>query len=154
MPRNLGQLSPRLDLENTYRAFFPVLPVDPIDSISGAWSDTTLYDMNQSGIRMNIQRINNYIAQGQETYEGWEALRIDYTSEVWIDGDGTQQASSISLSGMGTGQGSFYFFPERGLFLGGEETSQISMQAFVARNGQNEVIPIDQRREEIIKLMN
>lgn len=152
VPINLIDSSPRLDLESTYRAFFPVLPDDPIDSTSGTWSDTIHYDTTQSGMRMNIQRINKYISQGQALYEGREALRVEYTTEVLIEGEGTQHGSIISLSGMGTGRGSFYFLPDPGLFLGGEEASDISMQAFVVTNDQSDIIPIEQSRREIIEM--
>jgi hypothetical protein len=103
---------------------------------------------------MTIQRINHYTARGNAEYAGQTALQIDYTSEVAIEGSGTQQGADISLSGTGTGTGSFYFLPDPGVYLGGTESGEMKMDAFVVAGTQNLVIPIVQQREETIELVD
>jgi hypothetical protein len=109
---------------------------------------------NQSGLDMTIRRVNHYTAAGSAEYAGQSALKIDYTTEVSIEGSGTQQGADISLSGQGTGTGSFYFQPDPGLYLGGTERSEVKMDAFVVAGTQNLLIPIVQQREETIELVD
>jgi hypothetical protein len=152
LPDSIPESAARLDLASTYRGFYPVLPAEPV-SEGGGWTDTMNLRTNQNGLDMTIQRINHYTASGNAEYAGQTALKIDYTSEVAIEGSGTQQGADISLSGTGTGTGSFYFLPEPGVYLGGTETGEMKMDAFVVAGAQNLVIPIVQHREETIELV-
>lgn len=153
LPDSIPDSASRLDLASTYRGFYPVLPVEPVAE-GGTWSDTVNVKTNQNGLDMTIQRVNHYIARGSAEYASQTALQIDYTAEVSLEGSGSQQGADISLSGEGTGSGSFYFLPDPGLYLGGTETSEVKMDAFVVAGGQNLVIPIVQQREETIELAN
>ena len=154
LPDSVPDSASRLDLTSTYRGFFPILPAEPVEE-GGAWSDTVNVKTNQNGLDMTIQRVNHYTARGSAEYAGQTAMQIDYTAEVSLEGSGSQQGADISLSGEGTGSGSFYFLPDPGLYLGGTETSEVKMDAFVVvGGGQNLVIPIVQQREETIELVN
>ena len=152
LPDSIPDAAGRLDLAATYRGFYPVLPAEPVAQ-GGGWTDTMNLKTNQSGLDMTIQRINHYTASGNAEYAGRTALKIDVTSEVAIEGSGSQQGADISLSGTGTGTGSFYFLPDQGLYLGGTETGEVKMDAFVVAGGQNLVIPIVQQRQETIELV-
>lgn len=153
LPDSIPPAAGRLDLAFTYRGFYPILPVEPVAEGAG-WTDTTNVKSNQNGLDMTIQRINHYTARGNAEYAGHSALQIDYTSEVAIEGSGSQQGADISLSGTGTGTGSFYFLADPGVYLGGTETGEMKMDAFVVAGGQNLVIPIVQQREETIELVD
>lgn len=153
LPDSVPEAAERLDLASTYRGFYPLLPADPVDE-GDTWSDTTNLKTNQSGLDMTIERVNHYTAAGTGEYAGQPALKIDYTTEVAIEGSGTQQGADISLSGTGTGTGSFYFRPDAGLYLGGTEQSEVKMDAFVVAGGQNLLIPIVQLREETVELVD
>ncbi len=153
LPDSIPDSATRLDLAATYRGFFPVLPAEPV-SEGGGWTDTMNLRTNQNGLDMTIQRVNHYTARGNAEYAGQTALQIDYTSEVAIEGSGSQQGADISLSGTGTGTGSFYFLPDPGVYLGGTETGEMKMDAFVVAGAQNLVIPIVQQREETIELVD
>lgn len=153
LPDSIPEAAGRLDLAATYRGFYPLLPAESVEA-GDTWSDTTNLQTNQSGLDMTIERVNHYTAAGSAEYAGQPALKIDYTSEVSIEGSGTQQGADISLSGTGTGTGSFYFRPEPGLYLGGTEQSEVKMDAFVVAGGQNLLIPIVQLREETIELID
>jgi hypothetical protein len=152
LPDSIPPAAARLDLASTYRGFYPVLPAEPV-SEGGGWTDTMNLKTNQSGLDMTIQRINHYTARGNAEYAGHTALQVDFTSEVAIEGSGSQQGADISLSGTGTGTGSFYFLADPGVYLGGTETGEMKMDAFVVAGGQNLVIPIVQQREETIELV-
>lgn len=152
LPDSVPDAAGRLDLAATYRGFYPVLPAEPVAE-GGGWTDTMNLKTNQNGLDMTIQRINHYTASGNAEYAGRTALKIDVTSEVAIEGSGSQQGADISLSGTGTGTGSFYFLPDPGLYLGGTETGEMKMDAFVVAGGQNLVIPIVQQRQETIELV-
>jgi hypothetical protein len=152
LPDSIPDSASRLDLASTYRGFYPVLPTEPV--VEGQnWTDTMNVRTNQSGLDMTIQRVNHYTARGSAEYAGRTALQVDYSAEVSIEGSGTQQGADISLSGQGTGTGSYYFLPDPGLYLGGTETSEVKMDAFVVAGGQNLLIPIVQQREETIELV-
>lgn len=153
LPDSIPDSASRLDLASTYRGFYPVLPAEPVAE-GGSWSDTMNVRTSQSGLDMTIQRVNHYTARGSAEYAGRPALQIDFTAEVSLEGSGSQQGTDISLSGAGTGSGSFYFLPDPGLYLGGTETSEVKMDAFVVAGDQNLVIPIVQQREETIELVN
>jgi hypothetical protein len=153
LPDSVPEAAGRLDLAATYRGFYPVLPVEPVEQ-GRTWSDTMNVNTTQSGLDMTIQRVNHYTAAGSAEYAGQSALKIDYTTEVSIEGSGTQQGADISLSGQGTGTGSFYFRPDPGLYLGGTERSEVKMDAFVVAGTQNLLIPIVQLREETIELVD
>ncbi len=152
LPDSIPPAAGRLDLASTYRGFYPVLPAEPV-SAGGGWTDTMNLKTNQNGLDLTIQRINHYTASGNAEYAGKTALKIDVTSEVAIEGSGSQQGADISLSGTGTGTGAFYFLPDPGVYLGGTETGEMKMDAFVVAGAQNLVIPIVQQREETIELV-
>lgn len=153
LPDSIPDAAGRLDLAATYRGFYPVLPVNPVKE-GETWSDTMSVKTTQSGLDMTIRRVNHYTARGTAQYADRDGLKVDYTSEVSIEGSGTQQGADISLSGQGTGTGSFYFQPDPGLYLGGTETSEVKMDAFVVAGDQNLLIPIVQQREETIELVD
>ena len=153
LPDSIPSAAGRLDLASTYRGFYPILPEEPVSEGQG-WTDTMNLKTNQNGLDMTIQRINHYTARGDAEYAGHTALQIDYTSEVAIEGSGTKQGADISLSGTGTGTGSYYFLADPGVYLGGRETGEMKMDAFVVAGGQNLVIPIVQQREETIELVD
>jgi hypothetical protein len=153
LPDSIPESASRLDLAANYRAFYPLLPAEPIAE-GRTWSDTLSVKTVQSGLNMTIQRINHYTAMGNAGYAGRDALKVDYTTELSIEGSGAQQGADISLSGQGTGSGSFYFAADPGLYLGSTETSEVKMDAFVVAQGQNLLIPIMQQREEKIELVN
>lgn len=153
LPDSLPEAASRLDFAMTYRGFYPILPAEPIAD-GQTWSDTMNMTTNQNGLDMTIERVNHYTARGEGEYAGQDALQVDYTSEVAIEGSGSQQGADISLSGEGTGTGSFYFVTDAGLYLGGTETSEMKMDAFVVAGGQNLLIPIVQQREEKIELVD
>jgi hypothetical protein len=152
LPDSIPAAAGRLDLASTYRGFYPVLPAEPVAE-GGGWTDTMNLKTNQNGLDMTIQRINHYTARGNAEYAGHTALQVDFTSEVAIEGSGSQQGADISLSGTGTGTGSFYFLADPGVYLGGTETGEMKMDAFVVAGAQNLVIPIVQQREETIELV-
>jgi hypothetical protein len=153
LPESLPDSASRLDFGVTYRGFYPILPADAV-SEGGSWSDTTSVTSNQNGIDVTVERVNHYTAGGSAEYAGRQALKVDYTSELAIEGSGSQQGADISLSGTGTGTGAFFFVPDPGVYLGGTETSEMKMDAFVVAGGQNLLIPIVQQREEAIELVD
>lgn len=152
VPESLPAELDRLDLETTYRAFFPSLPEEEI-SAGSSWTDTVSVQTNQNGIDMDVNRISTYTAMGNTDHAGHDAVQIEVTSAIDLEGSGSQMGSEISISGNGTASGTIYFDADGGKFLGGSETSEIKMDAFVVAGGQNLLIPIVQNRSETIELV-
>lgn len=152
VPESLPAELDRLDLETTYRAFFPNLPEEEI-STGSSWTDTISVQTNQNGIDVDVHRISTYTSMGDAEHAGHDAVQIEFTSEIELEGSGNQMGNQISLSGNGTGSGTIYFDADGEKFLGGFESSEIKMDAFVIAGGQNLLIPIVQHRTETIELV-
>lgn len=151
LPDSLPEAVDRLDLRTTYRSFFPLLPAG--EAAAGTtWSDTTEVMTNQNGLDVTILRVNDYTVAGPETVDGREAIRVDFESAFEFDGSGSQQGAEISLSGSGEGEGRFFFQPEPGIYLGGDEEAGMTIDAFVTAGEQNLLIPIVQTRKETIEI--
>lgn len=140
----------RLDLETTYRTFFPTLPRDSVRP-GTTWADTLVLDTSQNGLDIRVRRINRYRLAVEAPSEG--RLEVDYSTTLTLEGEGRQQGADVSLTGTGNGQGSFRFDPRSGKYLGSQETSDVRMDAFVSAGGQNLLIPIVHRRTETIELL-
>lgn len=150
VPDSLPEPLGRLDLRTTYGAFYPVLPAGQATA-GTTWADTTEVTTNQNGLDVTVLRVNAYTVAGEEAVDGREAVRVDVESTFEIEGSGSQGGAEISLSGTGEGSGRFYVQPDPGVYLGGTETAEMTMDAFVAAGGQNLLIPIVQTREETIE---
>lgn len=153
LPDTLPDTAGRLDLRTTYGSFFPVLPAGEADS-GTTWSDTMEVRTDQNGLEVTVMRVNDYTVAGIESVEGREAVRVDFVSTFELEGTGSQQGAEISLSGTGEGSGHFHIEPEPGVYLGGEEASEMTMDAFVSAGGQNLLIPIVQTREETVEIVD
>lgn len=140
----------RLDLEATYRSFFPTLPTDPAGP-GTAWADTVVLDTSQNGIDIRVERIHRYEMETGGSSDG--PVEVGYTITLRLEGHGRQQDAEVTLTGSGSGEGRFRFDPESGTYLGGEEASDIRMDAFVAAGGQNLLIPIVHRRTETVEAL-
>lgn len=152
VPDTVPEAVARLDLRSTYGSFFPVLPAGEAGS-GTAWADTTEVQTNQNGMDVTILRINDYSVAGTETIGGREAVRIDFVSTFELEGSGSQQGAEISLSGTGEGTGHLMVQPDPGVYLGGEEAMEMTMDAFVSAGEQHMVIPIIQTRTETVQLV-
>lgn len=152
VPDSLPEIAARLDFESAYRSFYPLLPVGDVTP-GTSWADTTTVDTNQNGLDLSVTRVNTYTAGEMGSYAGRDARRIDFASEVTLEGGGVQGGNEIALSGTGSGGGTYWIQPDEGLFLGGEENGEVRMDAFVTAQGQNLLIPIVQSREETITLV-
>lgn len=151
LPDSLPPVARRLDLGNVYRSFFPTLPRGP--ALPGeAWSDTTRVESNQNGLDLAVTRIDRYVARGDTALGGEGAVRIDYETDLVLEGRGRQRETAVSLTGTGSGGGTFWFRPDPGLYLGGSESTEMRMAAFVASDdGSTMLIPILQTRTETIR---
>ncbi|MGH7556448.1 MAG: hypothetical protein ACREMD_01440 [Gemmatimonadota bacterium] len=140
----------RLDLDTTYRTFFPTLPLDP--AVPGTtWADTLVLNTSQNGLDIRVERINRYRVAGRASPDG--PLDVEYTVTLRLEGEGRQQGAEVSLTGTGSGEGRFRFDPESGGYLGSEETSDVRMDAFVAAGGQSLLIPIVHHRTEKVEAL-
>lgn len=148
-PTGVGGIE-RLDLVTTYRTFFPTLPRDSVRP-GTSWADTLVLDTSQNGLEIRIRRINRYRVPGDVPEEG--GLEVEYSSTLSLEGAGRQQGADVSLTGTGSGQGTFRFDPGSGEYLGSRETSDVRMAAFVSVGGQNLLIPIVHRRTETVELL-
>lgn len=153
LPESLPASAARLDFETTYRTFFPTLPAGEVEP-GTTWSDTLDQTSDQNGLDLSVRRINHYTVAGQTQHAGRDAVQVDYTTAIELEGTGSQQGAEISLSGTGSGNGSFFFDPEAGLYLGGGESTEVKMDAFIAAGGQNQLIPIVTTRQENVTLLD
>jgi hypothetical protein len=149
VPASLPPVTARLDLETSYRSFFPRLPEEP--AVEGlAWSDTTRTLARQNGLDLQVVRVNRYTSKGWAISGEIRVIRVDYESDSTLEGNGEQEDAGIVLSGKGRSTGVFYFDPEAGAYVGGGESSTMRMVALVDAQGQRIVIPIEQNRTETI----
>lgn len=140
----------RLDLDTTYRTFFPTLPLDPATP-GTVWADTLVLHTSQNGLEIRVERINRYHVVAGTSTGG--PVDVDYTMTLRLEGDGRQEGAEVSLTGAGSGEGRFRFDPASGGFLGGDETSEVRMDAFVVAGGQNLLIPIVHHRTERVEAL-
>lgn len=152
VPESLPPGAGRLDLSSAYRSFYPVLPEETVGD-GDSWRDTTSVETTQKGLDLSVIRTNRYTAGPMTTVGDREARRVDFEIELDLEGSGRQQGAEISLSGSGTGSGTFYLQVEPGVYLGGEESTEMKMDAFVTSGGQSALIPIVQTRTETIELV-
>jgi hypothetical protein len=152
LPESLPAAAARLDLETTYRTFFPKLPVGTVEP-GFSWVDTLNIATHQRGLDLSVQRVDTYTTRGPAGASGRDVLRIDYTTTLDLEGSGSQQGAEVSLSGSGSGSGSFTFDPNQGLYLGGSESTEVKMNAFVTVGGQYVLIPIVTTRTETVELV-
>ncbi|MBA3583596.1 MAG: hypothetical protein H0W36_03540 [Gemmatimonadetes bacterium] len=152
VPESLPATAVRLDLETAYRTFFPVLPAQDVKP-GVSWSDTLALESNQNGLDLTVRRVNVYTAGGPTEYGERDALQVDYTTTLEMEGSGSQQGAEVSLSGNGSGTGSFFFESDAGLYLGGNESTDVKMDAFIVAGGQNLLIPIVTNRTERVTLI-
>jgi hypothetical protein len=149
VPAELTPLTSRLDLETTYRSFFPRLPeTAAVDGL--VWSDTTRVATRQNGLDLQVVRVNRYTSKGWAISGENRVIRVAYESDLTIEGSGQQQEAAVALSGSGLATGAFDFDPRAGVYVGGGESSTMKMVAIVTSQGQNLVIPIEQNRTETI----
>ncbi|MGH7571976.1 MAG: hypothetical protein ACREMK_09070 [Gemmatimonadota bacterium] len=141
----------RLDLDTTYRTFFPTLPSEPV-APGTAWADTLVLDTSQNGLDIRVERINRYEVAGRASSDG--PVDVNYTMTLRLEGEGRQQGAEVSLTGTGSGEGRFVFDPQSGGYLSSDETSDVRMDAFVAAGGQNLLIPIVQHRTEKVEALD
>lgn len=152
VPENLPESATRLNLQTTYQNMFPRLPEDEV-SAGSSWADTVSISTNQNGLDIQVEAVRSYTVGETVDRGGRNGVQVDYTTDMTIEGAGSQQGTEISLTGTGTGEGAFWIAPEEGLLLGSEEASEMNMEAFVSAQGQNLLIPIVQNRTEEITLV-
>ncbi len=146
VPDSLPAAAARLDLGSTYRAFFPRLPEGEA-AAGAAWADTTAATAVQAGLELRVTRVNRYRSQGWAQSAGRRMVRVEYETELSIEGSGEQEESGIVLGGTGRGTGGYSFDPEAGAFISGGETVEMRMVALVAAQGGNNIlVPIVQNR--------
>jgi hypothetical protein len=149
VPATLPPVTARLDLESTYRSFFPRLPEEA--AVEGhAWSDTTRVTAHQNGLELRVVRVNRYTSKGWASTGSEDVVRVDYEAALAIEGSGEQREAVIVLSGQGRSTGAFYFDPRAGVYVGSGETTEMRMVALVTAQSQSLVIPIVQNRTETI----
>lgn len=153
LPDPLPPAAGRLDLATAYRTFFPVLPEGRLEA-GDAWADTVRVSHEQNGVDIAVTRIDRYTARGLEEVAGRRAARVDYVASFVLEGRGSQNGAEVVLTGTGGGEGTWWFDPGAGVYLGGDERSRMRMEAFVAAGpGRNLLIPIVQERTESIELV-
>jgi hypothetical protein len=147
----LPEAAARFDLASTYRHFFPRLPAG--EAAAGAeWADTTTATAVQAGVELRVRRVNRYVSQGWASHGERRVVRVDYETELTIEGGGEQDDAGIVLSGSGSGTGGFTFDPAAGVFVAGGETIAMRMVALVDARGQSLLVPIEQNRSVTVSL--
>jgi hypothetical protein len=86
--------------------FFPTLP--DTAKMGSKWTDTTNANLSNNGTIMQTQTIATTSVVGDTTYDGQRAWRIQRQAIFKISGSQVQEKQQISMSGDGTGEGTFY----------------------------------------------
>jgi hypothetical protein len=99
---------------------------DPI-AVGTTWTDTVTTVGCHGGIALTTVATRRYEVRGLTTYTGVQALEVARTSEMTVEGSGTQYGVGVRIAGDGTGTASLYLDPGGGGLLGstGETTATL-----------------------------
>lgn len=86
--------------------FFLTLP--DTAKMGSKWTDTTNANVSSNGTIMQSQTIATTSVVGDTTYDGQRAWRIQRQAIFTINASQAQEKQQITMSGNGTGEGTFY----------------------------------------------
>lgn len=137
-----GQLKQMVNPRQTFTAFSPDLPKKAV-KIGETWTAEKDMPVESSGMKMTVKSKSNYTLLSKEIVDKKELLKISYTSEMMIDGEGEQMGMTMAIEGDGDAKGHFLFDEKNGIIQDGE--SETAMDLTIAISGaQNMTMPMTQ----------
>jgi hypothetical protein len=99
--------------------------------VGDGWTDTTETTNNLGNGSMNVRKVTNWKAAGNETREGTKAMKIDAAFSASMAGTQETQGGTANIEGTGSGNGS-YFIGNDGRYLGGDHTQTSALSVTVS----------------------
>ena len=137
-----GQFKQMVNPRQTFSSFSPNLPKNAV-KIGDSWTAEKDMPVESSGMKMKINSKSNYTLVSTEKVAGKELLKISYTTEMVIEGEGEQMGMNMAIEGDGEGKGHFLFDEKGGIIQDGQ--SETEMDLTIAISGaQNMIMPMTQ----------
>jgi hypothetical protein len=130
------------DPEQLFYRFFPKLPKEAV-ARDGDWQIADPDTIETMGGKVVVTPDIEYAAKGTETLQGHECLKVEYTGELTLEGEGSQQGFNFFMEGDGTVEGTYYFDVKQGIIVQIDNSS--TQDVTIAITGQqNLTIPQSQ----------
>ncbi len=128
----------------------PRLAVGPV-KMGEKWN-VTQTDTNDLGGGKIVTTTNTaYTIAGKQNVQGHDCLKVTYTGTATTAGKGSMMGMELFVEGSGKSSGTFYFDPERGMFVRNESRTE-SETTMAATGQQNMTIPISSTMETTLSL--
>ncbi len=128
----------------------PRLAAGPV-RMGDKWN-VTQADTNDLGGGKIVTTTNTaYTLAGKEKVQGHDCLKITYTGTASTAGKGSMMGMELFVEGTGKSTGTFYFDPEKGMFVR-NEAKQENETTMAATGQQNMTIPISSTTETTFSL--
>jgi hypothetical protein len=120
-----GACNPADPLVATARALIVGTP--PVLDSGARWSDSASTTVCNGSVPVTTGAVRDYEVEGRETLNGTPAIRVRRRETFTLAGAGTVHGQPLSVTGRGTAEGTLYFDPAAGVYLGGTETSESTL---------------------------
>lgn len=137
-----GQFKQMVNPRQTFDSFSPELPQKKVE-IGDTWTSEKTMPVESSGMKMQINSKGNYVLAGKEKIGDKELLKITYTSEMLIDGQGEQMGMKMAIEGDGEAKGHYLFDEKAGVIQDGESETQMDLTIAITGT-QNMTMPMTQ----------
>ena len=121
----VGTCNPADPLIATARALIVSTP--PVLDVGARWSDTASTTVCNGGVPVTTGTVRDYEVEGLEPLNGTPAVRVRRRETFTLAGAGTLRGQPLSVTGRGTSEGTLYFDPAAGVYLGGTDTSEAQL---------------------------
>ena len=129
-------------LKSDFQTMFPDLPGTPLKP-GDTWTSQDTIAVSNGGmeIRIESQRVNTLA--GFESVDGLKCAKITVAVTGTLKGQGSQMGAAVTLDGNIEGTDTWYFAPEKGLFV--KSSSDLITKGTVTLSGaQSMTIPMTQ----------
>ncbi len=111
----------------------PQLPDEAV-GVGSSWTMITPDSMISTSMKTRVIPTTTYTATAEVDTLGFKCLRISYSGDIKVEGEGEQMGMKIVVEGDGTTEGVMYFAPSEGRMVSMTGSSEIDLT--VALTGQ------------------
>jgi hypothetical protein len=104
-----------------------IIPTPAVLSVGARWSDSVSTTVCNGNVPVTTGAVREYEVEARETLDGTPAVRVRRRETFTLAGAGAVHGQSLSVTGRGTADGTLYFDPAAGVYLGGTETSEAEL---------------------------
>ena len=137
---------------NYYRNPFPNLAEKPL-KIGESWTEADSFTAPAGNMQVTVNTETKHSLTGMETIDGLECLKVSSTVTGILTGIGEQDGNDLMLDGKLDGSGTWYFAYKKGMLLKADSASDLNGDIDVSGGGFDLKIPITQKTNSIVKLV-